>query len=312
MATFTAATLLDSQNPQIFDIMHKIKQIGSARTSILLFGESGTGKEIFAQHIHNSNSKRTRPFIAINCSAIQESLLESELFGHVKGAFTGAVHTKKGVFELAHGGTLFLDEIGELPLHLQPKILRAIETGTIRPVGGEHEIKVDIRLISATNRDLQEMVQEEKFREDLYYRINVIHFTLPPLRERREDIPLFVHFFMRHFSELHNKDVSTISESAMETLLAYSFPGNIRELKNIIDYAIVFCPNSEINHCCLPEAIRKSKIKRDAQNHTAHLINGEHIETVLSRFNGNISRAAKALGIHRSTIHRRIQKLKTV
>lgn len=312
MATFTAATLLDSQNPQISNIMQKIKQIGSARTSILLYGESGTGKEIFAHHIHNSNNQSKRPFVAINCSAIQENLLESELFGHVKGAFTGAVQNKKGVFELAHGGTLFLDEIGELPLHLQPKILRAIETGTIRPVGSEQEISVDIRLISATNRDLQDMVNQEKFREDLYYRINVIHFTLPPLRERREDIPLFVHFFMRHFSALHNKDVSTISENALETLQNYSFPGNIRELKNIIDYAIVFCPTSEISLCCLPEAVRKGTEKRVTQHHTAHFINGEHIETVLSRFNGNISRAAKALGIHRSTIHRRIRKLKTV
>lgn len=309
MESSTTKTLLESKNGHIIEILERIEQIGQAKTSILLTGESGTGKEIFAQHIHNTSVEKEKPFIAINCSAIQENLLESEFFGHVKGAFTGAIQNKKGVFELASGGTLFLDEIGELPLHLQPKILRAIETGTIRPVGSEKEIAIDIRLISATNQDLENMIKTGRFREDLYYRINVIHFSLPPLRKRKEDLHLFINFFVFHFAERHAKVIKRIDQTVYTNLYNYSFPGNIRELRNIIDHAVVFSKDGIISNLSLPKSLRQSFNGASHQENYPIYIKGKNIRTVLSRHNGNISQAAKELGIHRSTMHRRIRKV---
>ncbi|HEU4427529.1 MAG TPA: sigma-54 dependent transcriptional regulator, partial [Myxococcota bacterium] len=214
---------------RVYDLM---AQVAATRTSVLVCGESGTGKELVARGIHDLSERRDKPFVAVNCGAIPENLLESELFGHVKGAFTGAVQNKPGLFEVAHGGTLFLDEVGELPATLQVKLLRAIQERTIRRVGGNSDIAVDVRIVTATNRDLHADSQAGRFREDLYYRLNVIQIPLPPLRERAEDIPLLAQHFLEKFAREQAKPALQLSDAALARLLTYDFRGNVRELEN--------------------------------------------------------------------------------
>lgn len=241
------------QSDSMQRIINEVTKIANAKSNVLLLGETGTGKELIARAIHFNSNRADKPFIPINCSAIPENLLESELFGHVKGAFTGAIVSKKGLFEEANGGTIFLDEIGDLSINLQSKLLRVLEDQEIRPVGGTQSIKVDIRFISATNKDIVSAVKEGSFREDLFYRINVITIKLPPLRERKEDIELLVRHFIQKFSIELGKKVNGIDEEALNYIKKYSWPGNIRELQNVIERAILIADNSIISSEHLPE-----------------------------------------------------------
>ncbi|MBF0327926.1 MAG: sigma-54-dependent Fis family transcriptional regulator [Nitrospirae bacterium] len=248
------------ESPEIKKIIEEAKKIADAKSNVLLLGDTGTGKELIARAIHYNSTRADKPFIPINCSAIPENLLESELFGHVRGAFTGAVSSKKGLFEEASGGTVFLDEIGELGMGLQAKLLRVIEDQVIRPVGGTQSVKIDIRFITATNRNLETGVKQGQFREDLYYRINVVTIKLPPLRGRKEDIELLVKHFMEKFCVELGKNIKEIDGQAMELLIAYQWPGNIRELRNIIERAVLIAePGGGITKEHLPEGVSTEK-----------------------------------------------------
>lgn len=241
---------------EIKHIFEKIKKIANTPTNVLLLGETGTGKELFARAIHESSYRKKKPFVAINCASLPEQLLESELFGFVKGAFTGAASDKKGLLEVADGGTVFLDEIGDLPLSLQAKLLRVLEDMEIRPLGSVVSKKVDLRFLSATNKNLIEAVKEGKFREDLFFRLNVISLNIPPLRERGKDIELLAYHFMRKFAIKINKNLKNISPQALKLLYKYPWPGNVRELQNVIEQAVVFCETDTITPEDLPEYLQ--------------------------------------------------------
>jgi two-component system NtrC family response regulator len=238
---------------QIYEIIEKVAQ---TRATVLVTGESGTGKELIARAIHFNSPRRDKPFISVNCSALPESLLESELFGHERGAFTGAYAQRKGRFELAHGGTLFLDEIGDMSPALQVKLLRVLQEMTFERVGGIRTIQVDARLVTASNRDLLHEVGEGRFREDLYYRLNVVHIEVPPLRERRDDIPLLINHFLHKVTEAHGVQVKRMSQEALKYLYQYEWTGNVRELENTVERAVIFCDSDEIRLQDLPEEIR--------------------------------------------------------
>ena len=252
---------LVSHSPEMLKVFNLIRQVGPTKTNVFISGESGTGKELVARAIHQNSPRIKQPFVTINCSAIPDNLMESELFGHVKGAFTGAVASKKGLFEMAHGGTIFLDEIGDLSPVIQVKLLRVIQEREFMRVGDTETISVDVRLISATNKNLEQEVIEEKFREDLYYRLNVVHLRLPPLRERTEDIPLLAQFFLEKYSRDLGKDVRSISSYALDILMKYHFPGNVRELENIIERSVAL----ENSNIILPDSLALSEHKKDGQ-----------------------------------------------
>ncbi len=241
------------------DVIEEVRKIADTKSNVLLLGETGTGKELFARVIHHNSARKEMPCIPINCSVIPENLLESELFGHMRGAFTGAVSSKKGLFEEADGGTVFLDEIGDINLYFQIKLLRVLEDQMIRPVGGTKALQVDLRFIAATNRDLEEAVKESSFREDLYYRVNTITLKIPPLRERKEDIPLLAQHFLRKYSQDLGKNVTEISDEALSHMINYSWPGNVRELQNVIERAILIAEKSVINAGNLPESMRNGR-----------------------------------------------------
>ncbi|MCS7215360.1 MAG: sigma-54 dependent transcriptional regulator [Thermodesulfovibrio sp.] len=244
------------ESPEIKQIFEKIKKIANTPTNVLILGETGTGKELFAKAIHESSYRKKKPFVAINCASLPENLLESELFGFVKGAFTGATSDKKGLLEIADGGTVFLDEIGDLPLSLQAKLLRVLEDMEIRPLGSVTSKKVDLRFISATNKNLIESVKEGRFREDLFFRLNVISLNIPPLRERGKDIEILANHFMRKFAIRMGKNLKKIDPQAIKLLYKHSWPGNIRELQNVIEQAVVFCEGDTIKPEDLPEYIQ--------------------------------------------------------
>ncbi|MBI5492192.1 MAG: sigma-54-dependent Fis family transcriptional regulator [Deltaproteobacteria bacterium] len=246
-------------SPRMSEIYGFIESIASTKSNVFITGESGTGKELVARAIHYESDRKDRPFVAINCGAIPENLLESELFGHQKGAFTGAVANKEGLAEQADGGTLFLDEISELPLHLQVKLLRFIQERSFRRVGGNGDICVDIRLVAASNRDIESEVKSGRFREDLFYRLNVIRIDLPPLRDRKEDIPALSKFFMEKFSKDLGKPINRISEEAMRLLVDYDYTGNVRELENIMERAVAFESSGSITPECLPDYVRQRR-----------------------------------------------------
>ena len=249
---------LIGQSPTMLDVYGIIEKVADTPSTVLITGESGTGKELIARALHENSSRRDKPFIRVNCAAIPRDLIESELFGYEKGAFTGAVTSKPGRFELAHQGTLFLDEIGEIPVNMQVKLLRAIQESEFERVGGIKTIKVDVRLIAATNRDLAAEIQKGRFREDLYYRINVVQVRLPALRERKSDVPLLVGHFVRRFNERLKKNVAGVADDAMEQLLAHPWRGNIRELENVIERCILFCESDRIALEDLPEELRRA------------------------------------------------------
>ena len=292
-------------------VMKMVDRVAPSNASVLILGESGTGKELLARSIHSKSQKRDKPFIAINCGALRESLLESELFGHEKGAFTGAYSRKIGLVEMAHKGTLLLDEIGELSLGMQAKLLRFIQEGEIYRVGGKEPIKVSVRLISATNRELDVEVMKGLFREDLYYRINTITLHSPPLRRRREDIPLLVnHFLARSNSQVINTG-RKMSAEAMNILLKYDWPGNIRELQNICQRLQILADNEFITVSDLPQDIVNPENKVSLDEYpslTLHELEKKYIMTSLDFFEGNKTRVAKALGITIKTLYNKLHE----
>jgi formate hydrogenlyase transcriptional activator len=253
---------LVGSSPTLRAALRKVEQVAPANTSVLILGETGTGKELIARAVHNRSTRRDRPLVKVNCSAISAGLVESELFGHVKGAFTGALERRVGRFELADGGTIFLDEIGELPLETQVKLLRVLQEQEFEPVGSSRTIRVDVRVIAATNRDLQEAVRTGRFRPDLFYRLNVFPIDVPPLRERRADIPQLVMFFLSRFSRKLGKQISAVAPETMQHLCAYEWPGNVRELQNVIERAVVLCeePVLEIDPDLLPLKAATSRV----------------------------------------------------
>jgi len=300
-------------------VYEMIGRIATTKTNVLIVGESGTGKELVARAIHNESDRGEAPFVALNCAAIPENLLESELFGHVKGAFTGAVGNKPGLFETADGGTLFLDEVGELPLPLQVKLLRALQERTIRRVGGNSDRRVDVRIVAATNRRLEDEVAAGRFREDLYYRLNVIQLALPPLRERLEDLPLLVHHFIEKFARELGKPVRGISEEAMARLRAHAWPGNVRELENGIERAVALSRSEWIEAESLPPALGQASEGKgaskslpegriDLDDLVAEYERGLLLHA-LERSGGVKKRAAHALGISFRSFRYRLEKL---
>ena len=307
-------------SPRMLQIYNLIKQVGGTKTNVLISGESGTGKELVARAIHQMSPRTEKPFITINCSAIPDSLMESELFGHVKGAFTGAVASKKGLFEISHGGTVFLDEIGDLSQFIQVKLLRVIQEREFMRVGETETVSVDVRIISATNRDLEREIIEGRFREDLFFRLNVVHLHLPPLRERREDIPLLAQYFLEKYSGELGKNVRSISSYALDALMNYNFPGNVRELENIIERSVAL----ENSNIILPESLVLSEYKKEGQKEEIPPIrltaSGMDLEKELSELekdliqqalqlsNGGIKKAAELLRVSFRAMRWKIQK----
>ena len=288
------------------EIFELISRVAPTDSTILITGESGTGKELIAQAIHGNSQRCYMPFIAVNCGALPESLLESELFGYEKGAFTGAEHTKRGRLEMADKGTLFLDEIGEISLKTQVGLLRVLQQKEISRLGSEETIKVDVRILAATNRDLQKAIRERHFREDLFYRLNVIAIHVPPLRERKEDIPLLVDAFIRKFCLEMNKEGKKVSPSALKLLMDYHWPGNVRELENVIERAMVIGQSKEIGPNDLPFA-RKALTPKEYPRSLKRM-EKMHIERVLRETDWNISRAARELEIDRQTLYNKMKK----
>jgi two-component system response regulator PilR (NtrC family) len=300
---------------RIYDL---VAQVAATKSNVLISGESGTGKELVARAIHEQSDRAERAFVAVNCAAIPENLLESELFGHVKGAFTGAVQNKAGLFETADQGTLFLDEVGELSPTLQVKLLRVIQEKCIRRVGGTGDRRVDVRLLAATNRELEEEVSQGRFREDLYYRLNVIQIGLPPLRERTEDVPLLVHHFMEKYSAELGKPIRGIADDALECLMGYGFPGNVRELENVIERAVALSRSDVIEREALPPTVlnppalsAESKIPVDGVDLEGMLASYERglLTEALQRTGGIKKRAAQLLGVSFRSFRYRLEKL---
>jgi len=303
-------TTLVGNTKKIREIMELVNRISSTKATVLIQGESGTGKELVANMIHYNSPVAEGPFIKVNCSALAEGVLESELFGHEKGAFTGAFFTKKGRFELADGGTLFLDEIGDVPLFIQIKLLRFLQGGEFERVGGTKTIKVDVRIISAANKNLEGLVMEEKLREDLYYRLKVVTIDMPPLRERKEDIPFIVDYHLKRFSEIHNKSIRDISPEAMRIIDSYDWPGNIRELMNCIESAVVMAHDDHIDVKDLPPflSLRQDKQKTDKFPKSFSEIEKKAIFDALNSAEGNKVQAAKILGIGLRTLYRKLEQ----
>jgi two-component system, NtrC family, response regulator AtoC len=306
---------LIGESPAMHRILDTIRQVAPTRATVLILGESGTGKELIARAIHNLSNRNKTRFVAFNCSAFSPQLVESELFGHEKGAFTGASERRIGRIEQAAGGTLFLDEIGEIDGNAQVKLLRALDPGVFERVGGNQTIKTDIRLIAATNRDLARLVSEKKFREDLYYRLNVVQIRVPPLRERKEDIPLLANAFLKEISQRDNKTFRPLSPEAMEALLHYDWPGNIRELKGAIDSGVTLAIGPQVTLPDLPLTISEARFSGsaglDEKAGQMNLHNNEMrlILRALEETRGNRTEAAKKLGISRRTLHRRLKEL---
>ncbi|NVL91380.1 MAG: sigma-54-dependent Fis family transcriptional regulator, partial [Desulfobacterales bacterium] len=297
----------------VFDTIQKVAR---TKATVLVTGESGTGKELIAKAIHFNSPRRNRPFVAVSCAALTETLLESELFGHEKGAFTGAAAMKKGRFELAHGGTLFLDEIGEVPVSVQVKLLRVIEEMSFERVGGTRTIEANVRLIAATNKDLKAEVEQQRFREDLYFRLNVINIKLPPVRERAEDVSLLATHFVNKYAQESNRGEMTISGEAMRFLCNYSWPGNVRELENAIERAVLLSKGNEITLDDLPKDLMSFadlETPIDWQKlsnlpETLDAIEKRLIQKALSLSNNVQARAANLLGIPRNNLHYRLKK----
>jgi len=300
-----------SNDPVILDILAKVRLVANSAASVLITGESGTGKDIIARLIHQRGEKRLKPFIAINCAALPRDVVDNELFGHEKEAFTGAVSKKAGCFELAHGGTLFLDEIVEMHPQTQAKLLRAIENKSFRRLGGREEVCVETRVVAATNRNIPAALKDGVLREDLFYRLSVVEFVLPPLRERRGDIPLLAQHFMAVLARHYKQNPKQFSEVSMELLAAYDWPGNIRELRNLIERMMLVCPDETITNRYLPEKIYGAK----TVSHSAavpvgvSLAESERIliHSTLESVQNNKSAAARILGISRRTLHSKLK-----
>jgi two-component system response regulator HydG len=313
------------QSKELTAILETVRRVAPSESTVLVSGETGTGKELVAKAIHTLSRRAQKPFVSVNCAAFPEHLLESELFGHVKGAFTGATTSRKGLIEEANGGTFFLDEVGTMPLNVQAKLLRVLEDRTIRRIGENKTVTVDCRLVAATNQNLPATIANREFREDLYYRLNVVSIHLPPLRARRSDIPLLAEHFLQKYCERDGKDIQGLSPEAMRLLLAYQYPGNVRELKHIIEQAVAMSIGSLITADMLPPQVREgttevleSHIEAVVES-VAELNNKgrlralddrerELILEAIGRNEGNLERAAKDLGISRVTLWRRMKK----
>ena len=300
-----------SKNLQMQKIKERLPLFAASPSTVLIEGASGTGKDLVARAIHNLSPRKDGPFITVNCSALPDNLLESELFGYVQGAFTDAKKDKPGRFQLAHTGTILLDEIGEISPAMQVKLLRVLQQREFEPLGATRTVKVDVRVIAATNKDLEEAVQQGVFRDDLYYRLNVIRMQIPALSQRREDIPLLVNHFMDHFNRLQGKSVTRVAEPALAALMTASLPGNIRELENVIEYAFVICQGNSIELYHLPP--QYSEIKRQSNDLSKVVLfdsaESDVIRSVLKRNNDNRTKAAKELGISRQTLWRKMNRL---
>ncbi|NIM13951.1 MAG: response regulator [Candidatus Aminicenantes bacterium] len=294
-----------AKSPKMLKIFELIKMVAPTSATVLIIGKTGTGKEVIARAIHHQSQRRNKTFIATSCASLPESLLESELFGHEKGSFTGAVGRKKGKFEAGDKGTLFLDEIGEINENTQIHLLRALEEKKITRVGGNEEIDVDVRVIAATNKNLKTMVNEGKFREDLYYRLNVVNIELPTLKERREDILPLAEHFLKTYSEENNKSIKNFSPEVVEFMLNYSWPGNVRELENMIERGVILSMKNEISLAELPQDIIHPT---PTEGKTIETVIKNHILNVLEETGGNISKASEILGIRRTTLYNKLKK----
>jgi len=299
---------------EMFEVSKIVARVSSTTSTVLITGESGTGKELIAKAIHESSERRNNPFLTVNCSALTETLLESELFGYVKGAFTGALSYRKGIFETATSGTCFLDEIGDISLAMQSKLLRVLQEQEIKPVGSSENIKVDVRIIAATNKNLEAMVKERIFREDLYYRLNVVSINIPPLRDRKEDISKLAYHFLAKYRKKYNKIVYSITQDSMNYLLAYSWNGNVRELENVIERAVALTVNPAISVDDLPEKIKTAAIEtvQDilSKRLTLEELEKKYVEIILRETSFNKLKTSEILGINKTTLYRMAERLK--
>jgi len=306
---------LSGNNPQMRKVVEIIRKVAPTDSTVLIMGESGVGKEVVAQILHRLSPRQDKPFIAINCSALPESLLESELFGHVQGAFTGAERDKRGLFAEADGGTVFLDEIGDMSLSNQAKLLRVLQNGEIRAVGSNTTQRINVRVISATNKNLQDAVENRTFRDDLFYRLNVIQIRIPPLRERIDALPTLIQHFIVRYNHQFGKNIQEIDSTALAVLRSYPYPGNVRELESIIAHAVIMAEDSMIHLQDLPENVQQEKLRilalpNEKDNGLLPLaeVEASHIRHVLEKVNYNQSEAAKILGISRSTLWRKMRE----
>lgn len=303
---------ITSRSPLMQRVFEVLPAIAASPSTVLIVGDTGTGKELMARTIHSLSPRRDGPFVAVNCGALPDTLLESELFGYKSGAFTGASRDKPGRFAMAKGGTLFLDEIGEVSPALQIRLLRVLQERTYEPLGSTRSEKADVRIIVATNKDLVQQMNNGRFREDLYYRVNVVRIELPPLRRRKEDIPLLVEHFVRRFNQLQGKSIQGVAAEALSLLMAHNWPGNVRELENIIERSFILCQDGFIDIGHLPEelTIGSTDFRNRNRIHDAHdLIDIQAIRSALERNNYNRSAAARELGMHKTTLFRKIKKL---
>ena len=294
-------------------VVQTARQVANSEIPVLITGESGTGKELIARAIHNNSRRRKQRLVIMNCAGMPESILEDELFGHVRGAYTGAAGEREGRFEYADGGTLFMDEIGDMPGNMQAKLLRVLENGEVVRLGSNAPLQVDVRLISATNKNLSEMVESRQFREDLFFRIKGVEIHLPPLRERREDIPLLIHYFLQQFAEKYRKEITGIKPETQQLLMSYSWPGNVRELRNEVEKLVVLSPGPEIGPESLPKTIRPGSAVvvgglENVVGISLEQLEKEAIRNTLKLTNGNREQAAKILGIGERTLYRKIKE----
>jgi len=303
---------LIGETPSILDIKRNIRKVASLDCTVLILGETGTGKELVAKAIHLLSPRKDRKFTAVNCGSFTEELLCNELFGHEKEAFTGAHHLKRGVFEAASGGTILLDEIGDTPLSMQVKLLRVLEDKTIVRVGGTNEVAADVRILAATNQSLKKKIDQGEFREDLYYRLNAFILRIPPLRERREDIPLLSSYFLDRYRKEYGKDIKKISDEVLSIFTNYAFPGNVRELENAIERAVIMCEGEELKKAHLPQRfaeVKSSVAVRKKTYATLAEIELQYILEVLRATKGNKSEAARILGINRASLWRKLKQM---
>jgi two-component system response regulator HydG len=301
------------KSKRFMDVLKLAEHVAPTDSTVLIQGESGTGKEVIARYIHNLSSRNDGPFMSINCGALPENLLESELFGHVKGSFTGAVRDKQGLFAAARGGSFFLDEVGEMPASLQVKLLRVLQEREAIPVGATEAIPVDVRIIAATNRELEEEIRRGNFRSDLFYRLNVIAINLPPLRERRDDLLLLIEALLQNLATETGTDPKALAAEALDAVMVYEWPGNVRELDNALEHAVVLTRGNLIEASALPERITKRRkeplvAERSYRNPTLEVIERAYIMWVLQAEGGNKTRAAEVLGIDPSTLYRKLSR----
>jgi DNA-binding NtrC family response regulator len=309
----TAVTRPIGKSKRFMELLKLAEHVAPTESTVLIQGESGTGKEVVARYIHNLSTRADGPFLSINCGALPENLLESELFGHVKGSFTGAVRDKQGLFAAARGGSFFLDEVGEMPPSLQVKLLRVLQEREAIPVGATEAIPVDVRIIAATNRELEEEIRRGNFRSDLFYRLNVIALNLPPLRERRDDLLLLLEAFLQAMAQESGSEAKALSSDALDAVMVYEWPGNVRELENALEHAVVLSRGNLIEGGSLPERITKRRkeplvAERSYRNPTLEVIERAYIMWVLQAEGGNKTRAAEVLGIDPSTLYRKLSR----